>query len=722
MKTTRLSRFALLTFLAAGSTLGDTIFHSDSGTISGDGAIAGSLFATPYTVAFINGTTSYFFRGDLTIPSGAALTVQGSRPVRVIVGGDLYAPNASVNVSAQATPQAGGGWGGQGGPGGTGAYRGSDSNSNGNTPSGGVGGVPVFCVFANGSAGHYGFSGTYLVNSNGVSWGGSSGHGWPGTLGFAQSFGNGAAGDDTPGGNGGNNGFAGGGGPGGNGGEGNYGFGNPGYPGSRGGDGGPGSNGADGWRGNPGYRALFGGSSGDLFAGSGGGGGAGGSGGGAGGNGGIGGTGGGGGGGGATSCVAGGRGGDGGYGGYGSGGGWGGTGAPGASGGHGAGAIELASLGRLTFGGWAGARGGDASVPQTWGSPGQYAGSGGSGGNGYPGQLVGGSAGRGGDGGGGGYGGTGGRGGNGGGGGFAGGGGGGTIKFNAAEVSIGLQVDVLGGADSPRAERADPGVFYLAFNQAPYLSYSLANNGGHGPGLTIQAQGPSDPNPYFASGTNSPYLAGLEGGGAIAGIVPNIRADQVVNPASVPVHTVAAVALVTSVPGILGLSPAKPGVVLVNLGDRPLAAPAFGLGAAAFTNTVRRFGWANDPRFGGSGPQPIATLAPGQVYLTMIPSGSSISIATLSATYQGASRIISSADFSFVSPLTLIVAPCSADFNSDNVVDDADFAAFATAYNILDCLDPLMPVGCPADINADAFVDDSDFVLFADAYNALLCP
>jgi hypothetical protein len=722
MKTTRLSRFALLTFLAAGSTLGDTIFHSDSGTISGDGAIAGSLFATPYTVAFINGTTSYFFRGDLTIPSGAALTVQGSRPVRVIVGGDLYAPNASVNVSAQATPQAGGGWGGQGGPGGTGAYRGSDSNSNGNTPSGGVGGVPVFCVFANGSAGHYGFSGTYLVNSNGVSWGGSSGHGWPGTLGFAQSFGNGAAGDDTPGGNGGNNGFAGGGGPGGNGGEGNYGFGNPGYPGSRGGDGGPGSNGADGWRGNPGYRALFGGSSGDLFAGSGGGGGAGGSGGGAGGNGGIGGTGGGGGGGGATSCVAGGRGGDGGYGGYGSGGGWGGTGAPGASGGHGAGAIELASLGRLTFGGWAGARGGDASVPQTWGSPGQYAGSGGSGGNGYPGQLVGGSAGRGGDGGGGGYGGTGGRGGNGGGGGFAGGGGGGTIKFNAAEVSIGLQVDVLGGADSPRAERADPGVFYLAFNQAPYLSYSLANNGGHGPGLTIQAQGPSDPNPYFASGTNSPYLAGLEGGGAIAGIVPNIRADQVVNPASVPVHTVAAVALVTSVPGILGLSPAKPGVVLVNLGDRPLAAPAFGLGAAAFTNTVRRFGWANDPRFGGSGPQPIATLAPGQVYLTMIPSGSSISIATLSATYQGASRIISSADFSFVSPLTLIVAPCSADFNADNVVDDADFAAFATAYNILDCLDPLMPVGCPADINADAFVDDSDFVLFADAYNALLCP
>jgi hypothetical protein len=65
---------------------------------------------------------------------------------------------------------------------------------------------------------------------------------------------------------------------------------------------------------------------------------------------------------------------------------------------------------------------------------------------------------------------------------------------------------------------------------------------------------------------------------------------------------------------------------------------------------------------------------------------------------------------------------CPGDLNGDTIVDDADFVLFADAYNLLDCLDPLMPVGCPSDLNSDQFVDDADFVLFADAYNALLCP
>lgn len=64
---------------------------------------------------------------------------------------------------------------------------------------------------------------------------------------------------------------------------------------------------------------------------------------------------------------------------------------------------------------------------------------------------------------------------------------------------------------------------------------------------------------------------------------------------------------------------------------------------------------------------------------------------------------------------------CSGDFNSDRMVDDADFVAFASAYNMLDCADPGMPAGCPSDLNFDAFIDDTDFVLFASAYDALLC-
>lgn len=67
-------------------------------------------------------------------------------------------------------------------------------------------------------------------------------------------------------------------------------------------------------------------------------------------------------------------------------------------------------------------------------------------------------------------------------------------------------------------------------------------------------------------------------------------------------------------------------------------------------------------------------------------------------------------------------AYCPGDLNNDGFVDDADFVAFAGAYNILDCTDPAMPAGCPADLNADGVVDDLDFVVFASAYNDLLCP
>ncbi|MBS0187998.1 MAG: glycosyl hydrolase 53 family protein [Planctomycetes bacterium] len=65
---------------------------------------------------------------------------------------------------------------------------------------------------------------------------------------------------------------------------------------------------------------------------------------------------------------------------------------------------------------------------------------------------------------------------------------------------------------------------------------------------------------------------------------------------------------------------------------------------------------------------------------------------------------------------------CSGDLTRDRLVDDADFAVFAAAYNTLDCADPAMPDFCPADLNLDDFVDDVDFVIFATSYDRLLCP
>jgi len=63
---------------------------------------------------------------------------------------------------------------------------------------------------------------------------------------------------------------------------------------------------------------------------------------------------------------------------------------------------------------------------------------------------------------------------------------------------------------------------------------------------------------------------------------------------------------------------------------------------------------------------------------------------------------------------------CAADINNDQMVDDADFVAFASAYNDLIC--PTLPGLCMADLNDDGVVEDSDFVIFANGYDALLCP
>lgn len=62
---------------------------------------------------------------------------------------------------------------------------------------------------------------------------------------------------------------------------------------------------------------------------------------------------------------------------------------------------------------------------------------------------------------------------------------------------------------------------------------------------------------------------------------------------------------------------------------------------------------------------------------------------------------------------------CAADLNGDQVVDDADFAAFVVAYDALACGEPA--TGCAGDFNMDGAVDDSDFVVFVAGYERLIC-
>jgi hypothetical protein len=61
---------------------------------------------------------------------------------------------------------------------------------------------------------------------------------------------------------------------------------------------------------------------------------------------------------------------------------------------------------------------------------------------------------------------------------------------------------------------------------------------------------------------------------------------------------------------------------------------------------------------------------------------------------------------------------CAADFNCDNVVDDADFVLFIPAYNAV----TVPPANPKFDLNNDSVVDDSDFLLFVQQYNDVLCP
>ncbi len=69
-----------------------------------------------------------------------------------------------------------------------------------------------------------------------------------------------------------------------------------------------------------------------------------------------------------------------------------------------------------------------------------------------------------------------------------------------------------------------------------------------------------------------------------------------------------------------------------------------------------------------------------------------------------------------------LTTKCLGDLNNDGLVDDADFALFVPAYNLLACSDPAMPPGCPADLNSDGLVDDGDFTIFVQQYDLLVCP
>ncbi|MBN8598232.1 MAG: hypothetical protein J0L78_11215 [Planctomycetes bacterium] len=107
---------------------------------------------------------------------------------------------------------------------------------------------------------------------------------------------------------------------------------------------------------------------------------------------------------------------------------------------------------------------------------------------------------------------------------------------------------------------------------------------------------------------------------------------------------------------------------------------------------------------------------------TPIGSGSSITIPAPRVTTTYYVRRINDCASSACLTRVVQVRVCPSDFGCDGLIEDDDFASFASAYDVLLCSDTSMPAGCPADLNADGVVDDADFGLFAVAYDALECP
>lgn len=329
----------------------------------------------------------------------------------------------------------------------------------------------------------------------------------------------------------------------------------------------------------------------------------------------------------------GGYGGDGGAGGNGGAGGAGGTGGVGGGGG---GAVEIVARGRVEIG-----QGvtlpaqilanGVAARDGTPGTAGVSTGLGGSGGSdggprGTP--RPGGDGGVGGTGGTGGAGGVGGAGGQGG---AGGGGAGGTVRIVGTDVvasASSARVNVLGGAGGGTGDNSGgPGRFEIATNTRPSGTDSEIAFGGTVVGAQpgTSTTGPTGTNYYVFGRPLTPTIPGLVGGADAYGIVAGLSATSILGLTPPPTGAAKGALILYDVAplGLDALFPDFPGYDLLLFANlQPVDAGGyFGVGAANMFVSLLQRGFMNDPLFGGDGLPRIATLAPDEVFATLIPEG-----------------------------------------------------------------------------------------------------
>ncbi|MFK7961903.1 MAG: hypothetical protein AB8G96_15415, partial [Phycisphaerales bacterium] len=610
----------------------------------------------------------FIVHGNLLLNADQRLRIVGGRAASILVAEDVIV-HASATIDAAADGIQPGPGGGQGGTG----QGGGIPNAPSVVP--GVGGVPGLGGLG-GAACFDGFDGFNAVS------GGSPGTDAVPAIPWVSTGGAGEEGVNAPlsggfpfiatlvptVGNGGGGGSKGSGGSGGEGGDGDNG--STGGTGGSGGDGTNGGNGPAGVNGFPGFNTGLGGV---LSGGGGGAGGGSGSGGGGGGSGGGGGGAGGGGGGGSFCQVfppilqAGSTGGVGGTGGIGGIGGFGGAGGRGGDGGGGGGAVEIVAYGRLQIDGAIEAFGG-TTTGVTAGAPGGNGASGGSGLGGVDGNDSPDNGGDGGRGGQGGQAGDGGDGGNGGAGGLGGGGAAGTIKLIASEFIGAGSLDLTPG-NQDVASTGGPGRLLVGTTLMSQFAGTVVG----GP-LDGDLVGPTDTNPYVLNeSTDTPLIVGLNGGNDVYGLTSLAPADVPGLLDAVPsTATIALIRLDELPAGLASDDAAHDAILIANIGDTDVMLPGVGVGVPDETNGLAIRGAANNPAFGGRGPVALDTLAPGEVWITLIP--------------EAATAIALSTDAAFVSDAALadggviFLGGCTGDVDGSGDVGLADLLAVLAAW------------------------------------------
>lgn len=299
------------------------------------------------------------------------------------------------------------------------------------------------------------------------------------------------------------------------------------------------------------------------------------------------------------------------------------------------------------------------------------------------------------------------------------------MRIVGTEVDFSASVDVRGGKNSAGNASAANGRFQAGAHVADAFSAGEVN------GSVAIVPAPMEANPHFAGLPQTAMMANLQGGAAIAGIVPGLSARGMLEGLDVPAEAVGAIVFTAiEFPPLRYNTSNATALMYLNLSGAGIRSPKLGAGASGFVSALKQFGWSRDTRFGGSGASALSDLPADSVYVTLT-SGPLDELNLMSASGivsdgRGGSVTVSLSDHHIglneVAFLVVPQMPCPADITGDRVVDDSDFVYFALMYDYFDCALLGFTTDCPGDLNGDGFVDDADFVLFSAAYDALVCP